>query len=512
MLFPSFVRKTILSPGLLVLLAGLLVGGLTSPAHAQSTRPGNVFYGKLGGGISDYTGDFPPRQVGAPLDLQAFTQGSGLPFVGAGELGYQFSPRWALALGFQGGNYPITEYSGGQSGISDTYRYTPQLLGRYTFAGGSVAPYVDVGVNATFGGNRPPTNPGVGPSMGGGLDILLSRTVSFYVESRFNLTFPNEAVDGAESGDPFDLTGQLLGFGLKVNFAAPTPPRIVRLDGPTTVTTDTSVTFAATINERADRPLDSQWDFGDGGAGSGLTATHTYEQPGTYEVSFSASNEAGTASRSITVTAKRPPKPAQITSVTAVPNPVDARSPVQFLSAAEGSGALTYEWSFGDGSSATGQSPIHTYTTRGEYAARLRVSNEAGTDVRTVTVRVTHPARKNEADQKQADSSEERQRQTEEQPGQKQPNQKQEDRWGIVVASTRAESTAKTMVQRYRDRFSAASMPVSTVEAETDLGLRYRVVVGEFEDKEAARQAIREYEEGLPPMEWILRLDERGAL
>lgn len=503
----SVSKTTILSRSLLIILAGLLFGALSSPAHAQSIRPGDTFYSKLGGGISDYTGDFPPQNVGHPFDLQEFVRGSGLPFMVAGELGYQFSPRWALALGFQGGNYPIAGYQGGPSGISDSYRYTPQLLGRYTFSGGVVAPYIDLGVNATFGGDRPPTSVGVGPSVGGGVDILLSRAVSFYVESRFNLTFPDDAVDGASTNGRFDLTNQLLGIGLKINFTTPNPPQIFRLDGPALVETGTSVTFAARVNEEeADRPLDFQWDFGNEGTGTGLTATHAFEQPGTYEVSFSASNEVGTASQSISVKVKRPPQPAQITSVTVVPNPVGVRDSVQFLSAAGGSGPLTYEWSFGDGSSATGSSPIHTYTIPGEYTARLRVSNEAGTDTQTVSLRVVRPAKSEEV-KKQAGQDEGTRGQIEKQPDQIQADQDQQKRWGIVVASTQAENSAETSVQQYRDRLQSVFMPVRIVEAETNHGPRHRVVVGEFEDKEAARQAIKEYEEDLPPMEWLLRLE-----
>ncbi len=476
------VRETLLSTGISILLAGLLLGALSFPTHAQSRRAGDLFYGKLGGGISDYTGDYPAGNVTHPFDFQEFARGSGLPFMVAGEIGYQFSPKRALALGIQAGNYPIAG-SAGIGGISDSYRQTLQLLGRYTFgrSGQIVAPYIDLGINATFGGDSPPTSTGFGPSVGGGVDFLLSRTASFYVESRFNLTFPDEAVDGAKSKGPFDLTNQLLGFGLKVNLTRPTAPRVIRLDGPAEVKTGTSVTFAATINEgKASRPLDYQWDFGDGGTGSGLTTTHTYDRPGTYAVSFSASNKAGEASRSITVTAKRPPTPPQIASVSAAPDSVAVGTSVQFGGAAVGGDSLAYEWSFGDGATATGPSPTHAYKTPGEHTVQLRVSNEAGIDARTVTVRVARRT------------------------GQKQAAQKQEERWSIVVASVREESRAQAVARRYRDRFSTASMPVNVVTAETDQGLRYRVVVGALEDVDAARQAMGEHNENLPPGAWLL--------
>lgn len=494
--------ETMLSTGVSALLAGLLLGALSSPAQAQPGRTGGAFYGKLGGGISDYTGDFPAGTTTHPLDFQEFSEGSGLPFVVSGEIGYQFSPAWALALGVQAGNYPIVGYAG-IGGISDSYRVAPQLLGRYTFGrpGQTVAPYIDVGVNATVGGDSPPTSTGFGPSLGGGLDILLSQRASFYVESRFNATFPDDAVDGAGTGEKFDLTGQLLGFGLKVSLKTPAPPRIVQLDGPAEVEASTSVTFAATINEEeAGRPVDSQWDFGDGGAASGLTATHTYEQPGTYAVSFSASNEAGEASQSITVTVKPPPEPPQIASVGTASDSVTVGTPVQFSSAAMGSGSLAYEWSLGDGTSATGPSLTHTYKTAGEYTVRLRVSNEAGTESRTVVVDVAARDRQTQAEEKQAAQNQADQKQAD----QTQETQEQEERWGIVVASTREAGTAEAVGQQYRELFSEP-VPVETVAAETDRGRRYRVVVGEYKDADRARRILKERSEDLPSGAWLFR-------
>lgn len=49
-------------------------------------------------------------------------------------------------------------------------------------------------------------------------------------------------------------------------------------------------------------------------------------------------------------------------------------------------------------------------------------------------------------------------------------------------------------------------MPVDIVAVSAGQGLRYRVVVGAFEYKEAARQAIDEHGEDLTPAAWPLRL------
>ena len=398
------------------LLLALLVGSAlaASPVQAQTADVNNGLYGKLGVGFSNYTGDMPIQNSAYPVDLQNFVRfsdgtASGFPYMFDGELGYQFSPKWGLAFGFQGGNYPMVGYATGTGDISDSWRYTPHLLARYTFGtpGESISFYLDAGANATFGGQGSAST-GYGPSVGGGVDIPVSDGLSFYVESRFNGTLPDDAVDGTtgtenrppgstnKTNDPqgsflngIDSINQLLGFGLKFSLTSPVPPRVVALDGPSSVQVGESVTYAATVNEEeADRPLSYQWRFGDGSVGSGLTASHTYNEPGTYTVSFAASNDVGEASESLTVEVTSLPQPAQIASVNANPNPAEAGQTVRFSSNVEGNSPITYSWSFGDGGSAMGQSPTYTYDEAGQYTARLNVSNEAGEDTRTVTVRV----------------------------------------------------------------------------------------------------------------------------
>jgi len=208
------------------------------PSRIQTVRTDDTVTGLFvkppGIGISDYTGDMPAQTASHPFDFQEFNRGSGFPFMLHGELGYQFAPRWALVLGVQVGNYPIIGYNTGNQSISDSWRYTPQLLIRHAFGplGETTVFYADVGANATFGG-KGVAKTGYGPSIGGGLDIPIGGAVSFYLESRFNFTLPDDAIDGsvasefAEDADDFDnvqdsVTGsfdsvnQLLGLGLRV--------------------------------------------------------------------------------------------------------------------------------------------------------------------------------------------------------------------------------------------------------------------------------------------------------
>lgn len=294
--------------GRLVLLGvALLLSGVVGTAQAQHLD--NGFYGKLGAGLSGYTGDLAGPRAGAPQEFGADAIGR-LPLVAVGELGYQLSPRWGLALGGQAGSYVSV---GNAAPATDSYRrYTSHLLGRYTFGAPDrrVAFYLDAGLNVTAGG---PTHTGIGPSVGGGIDIRAGRAVSLYVESRLHATVPDDAVDGrgrGAEGWSFDTVNQPLGFGLRFSLTTPTAPEIIALDAPAEVEAGTTATFTVTINEEeAARPLDRRWRFGDGTEGTGRTVTHTYRRPGTYPVTVSAHNEAGeaTASTTIRVTRASPP-------------------------------------------------------------------------------------------------------------------------------------------------------------------------------------------------------------
>jgi PKD repeat protein len=159
---------------------------------------------------------------------------------------------------------------------------------------------------------------------------------------------------------------------------------------PDTLETGESGTFEATIEneENADEPLTYTWDYGDGSTGSGLTTNHTYNSTGQYSILFSASNEGGADSSRATVTVVRPPQPAQIASINANPNPVDAGNQVNFSSNVQGDSPIDYSWSFGDGSSGSGSSPSHTYESAGQYTVQLEASNNVGSDSRSVTVQV----------------------------------------------------------------------------------------------------------------------------
>ena len=80
-------------------------------------------------------------------------------------------------------------------------------------------------------------------------------------------------------------------------------PQIRALEGPDSLHVGETGRFSAILNlETASLPLRSRWTFGDGTTHQGMHAPHRFAEPGTYSVDFSATNDHGTATDSLTVT------------------------------------------------------------------------------------------------------------------------------------------------------------------------------------------------------------------
>jgi PKD repeat protein len=117
--------------------------------------------------------------------------------------------------------------------------------------------------------------------------------------------------------------------------------------------------------------------------------SHTF-QSGTYDIRLTVKNNIGSdkliKNNFITVQAQlKPKKPVAIFLV----DPVVGKAPlkVTFTDKSQHS-PTTYLWYFGDGTTSSVQSPVHTYTERGFYRVTLKVTNSAGVDYTDHTVLV----------------------------------------------------------------------------------------------------------------------------
>jgi PKD repeat protein len=147
--------------------------------------------------------------------------------------------------------------------------------------------------------------------------------------------------------------------------------------------------FDASATTDPDGTIATQiWRFGDGKdmGGAPAVVTHTYSEPGTYTVTFSAWDNAGaTASQSEIVAFQNAPPIASFTSacggiLTCTLDASQSHDPDGTIA--------RYVWNFGDGTTGYGSPIVHTYTIAGTYTVRLTVTDGGGAST-AVTQSVT---------------------------------------------------------------------------------------------------------------------------
>ena len=140
---------------------------------------------------------------------------------------------------------------------------------------------------------------------------------------------------------------------------------------------------ASTSTAPANNPIvQFRWDFGDGDTDTGLTATHSFDTPGTYVVTLTVVDGfARSRSTSRTVTVSPGVNPVAV--ITASPTAPVVGQQVNFngLSsvATPGQPIVGYLWDFGDGTpNLTGAQVGHTFSRAGTYVVTLVVTDSAG--------------------------------------------------------------------------------------------------------------------------------------
>lgn len=119
------------------------------------------------------------------------------------------------------------------------------------------------------------------------------------------------------------------------------------------------------------------WNFGDGTTSTLQNPVHTYTQAGTYVVWLSVTTYGGcennNSSTPIIITGY--PSPTALFTTNPSVNPMGSHT-INFIN--QSTGAVSYWWDFGDGSTSNAQSPQHYYPALGTYTVTLAVTNEYG--------------------------------------------------------------------------------------------------------------------------------------
>jgi len=152
------------------------------------------------------------------------------------------------------------------------------------------------------------------------------------------------------------------------------------------------VSFDASESEPSDvngKITSYAWDFGDGTSDSGEKVTHTYTKTGRFTASLKVTDDkAKTNSASTNISVYSKPKALFSFSPTNGIAPL----PVTFDASASydiDGKIVSYVWSFGDGTTGTGQKITHTYTKGGNLTIVLTVTDNDGyTDSLAKTIEV----------------------------------------------------------------------------------------------------------------------------
>ena len=178
---------------------------------------------------------------------------------------------------------------------------------------------------------------------------------------------------------------------------SPPPPNQPPDAALTAACTDLTCTFDGRGSTDPDGTIATYaWTFGDGTTGTGPTPGHTYTTAGDHPVTLTVTDDKGAASTPATTTVTvSPPPPNQPPTAALTAACTDLTCTFDGRGSTDPDGTIaTYAWTFGDGTTGTGPTPSHTYTTAGDHPVTLTVTDDKGTasDPAAQTVSVTAPA------------------------------------------------------------------------------------------------------------------------
>ena len=144
-----------------------------------------------------------------------------------------------------------------------------------------------------------------------------------------------------------------------------------------------TVTFDASASSDPDGSISRYaWDFGDGNSDSGKTVTHIFSAAGSYTVNLTVTdNEGASANNNKTITVTSPggnhsPLAKLTTDRVSGVAPLEVSFDASSSTDTDGN-IVSYAWDFGDGSSDSGVTIKHTFSTPGTYTVSLTVTDNA---------------------------------------------------------------------------------------------------------------------------------------
>ncbi|MCW3463367.1 PKD domain-containing protein [Chitinophaga nivalis] len=151
-------------------------------------------------------------------------------------------------------------------------------------------------------------------------------------------------------------------------------PQINPVASPTTAC---MVPFTTQFQAQSKDATQWTWNFGDGTTSSLENPTHTYTREGIYDIKLTATNGNGctkTVNLPGYIRIIKPVLTIQTSAMTGcVPLSVDFKALLNITEP-----IVSYEWDFGDGSTATDAAPTHIFTKEGTFTVTLRIRTASG--------------------------------------------------------------------------------------------------------------------------------------
>ncbi len=130
------------------------------------------------------------------------------------------------------------------------------------------------------------------------------------------------------------------------------------------------------------------WDFGDKSTSNEQNPSHQFSAFGKYNVTLKVSDSVygvtDTVKKEINLISNKVP----VANFIVTPEVASIGQPVAFSSSGSGENIISYAWDFGDGYTGEGITASHVYTESGFFNVSLNVTNQFGSDTKTIPAAV----------------------------------------------------------------------------------------------------------------------------
>lgn len=164
-----------------------------------------------------------------------------------------------------------------------------------------------------------------------------------------------------------------------------TPREEVLTDGALTTDTLQFISQVTPGTETNTTLFTYAWNFGDGNTSTLQEPTHSYDNGGTYTVTYTVTTPTDSVTTTKTIEVDEPPMP----DFNALPQIATTSTNIQFFDQSDVSNSPAIDswfWNFGDSTVSVDQNPTHTYAAAGEYTVTLTLTFTHSATGATLTI------------------------------------------------------------------------------------------------------------------------------